>query len=239
MPRKPLVTDVDFNKNPAAYERLVSEQRRTHAGARTMFKVSVPPEGLGEYRITSILSGAIKYPTQIEYDYLMGVYSKLPTVERIKITSHKLSHLKAQIKEKKIRKADIAKALPKYLSFNVSILRNWLDKRATTADRHVFDAVMKFVEQYEPSEKVKITDTPTAPRLVSISPEFLDQLESEIKRTNFEPYVLIKRFQIRHINSGMILDWRAKRRRKARPENLALILDAYKSLPGAEKSLQI
>ncbi|MDW3210301.1 MAG: hypothetical protein R8N23_10565 [Reichenbachiella sp.] len=233
MPRKPALSDIDFNENPDAYKVLLDENKRTGIGAVGLAKIDFLPQSLNHSRIHNILMGQVKHPSKEEYDALIKAYSLFPTLQRIKLTPQKINKMKSLIEEKGIKKADISKATPRYYGFNIQILKNWLSGETETADKNSFDAVLSFIEAYEPPKKVQISDRRKSPRLVEITPEYLEKLEAEIKRTNFEPYVLLKRFRIDHIKAVMIHDWRGGRRKKVRPENLSTILDAYATLPDA------
>ncbi|MEQ9230480.1 MAG: hypothetical protein RIF46_07330, partial [Cyclobacteriaceae bacterium] len=222
MPRKPAFTDLDFTKNSQAFEELQAEHQRTGIGADTLSKLNGKPASLNRSRISNILKGFIKYPSRSEYDFLMKAYLCFPSVFLVKLTPQKLNTLEKLIKEKGIKKAHIAKSLPRYMNFNVAILHKWFSRDIQHAKKEVLDAVMKYAEEYEPPKKVKITDEPEPPRMVRIPPEFLQKLEREITRTNFQSQDLLKRFKIYHINDAMIRDLRAGKLTKARPKNLSL-----------------
>lgn len=234
MPYKPSPTDLDLEENPEYLETLRKERKRTSKGVTAIAEAS-GYSNLSVNRIKNILGGQVRYIDRAEYDALLRTYELFPTVKRMKLTVHKINRLKALMKEKSIGKAQITKSLPKYFNFNVSNLNDWLTRATKTADQKIFDAIMNYVEQFEPIKKVKISDDPAPPRLVEISDEYLEKLEAEIKRTNFDPNYILKRFQIHHIQSVMLHNWRKRRTKKARPDNLKLILETYAKLPDAGK----
>ncbi|MEQ8470031.1 MAG: hypothetical protein RIC35_02545 [Marinoscillum sp.] len=229
MPRKPLITDIDLNRTPKALTKLVEEQKRTDIGARTLVKYGNLPGSLTESRIYNIFSGLVKYPSKQEYEALLNAYAKFPSRNRIPLSAQKINQLKTQIEEKRIPKATIAKSLPRYLNFNVSILNQWLKRNTKTADEQTYKAVLDFINAYEPPRKVSIATSDNS-RMTEITPIFLQKLEAEIKRTNVQPHMLLRITRIEGVNAAMINDWRKGKRSKAKAEKLDAVLQAYSKL---------
>lgn len=221
------------------YNLLVSEHKRTGAGAVQLSRVSSNiPKSLSKERINNILNRRVVYFTKEEYDFLVWAFSQLPTVERIKITPQKISKLTALIDEKKISLTQVSKAMPRHLKIDRGMLRKWLAREIRSTRRECYEAVLEFLENYEPPPpKLRIYEEEPQPKLVPITQEFLDHLEAEIKRTGIAPSKLLRMLNEKRINAGTINGWRSGRIKMAHRENTLLLLKLYSGLMLPKKNL--
>ena len=76
--RHQLLSDIDFKKDPAKWDHLLSEKQRTKAGIKTLSKVLPIPEGSNEVRLIKVLQGKYRYVSVEEYSYLIKAFDMLP-----------------------------------------------------------------------------------------------------------------------------------------------------------------
>lgn len=147
MPRLPEESDINFIEDPKAYDYLVAEAKRTGVGGTGIEPLVKPCNPrLHKKRIENIMAGKIKFPSKSEYDALIRAYDKLPTIERIDLSSEMIEEIQDLMDQKDISISDISKALRRSHGVSVCILRNWLSGETKTAKRTIYEGVKGFLK---------------------------------------------------------------------------------------------
>ena len=132
------------------------------------------------------------------------------------------------MREKNVSFTQISRSLPRYLKLDRNVLRSWFEGRARSTLRANYETVIGLLEGYNPPPpKIKIYDVVLQPAFAEITPEFIERLQREIKRTGIPPAKMLRRFNERRIKAATINAWIAGRIKSARPESMCLVIELY------------